>query len=258
MSAPNAKRNSHDSILYSTRISINYLSMTCLNNGAGPVRIWSHDGSMPDMAWKAYDGLGKREMRLRIVVAESRAWRWLERIAVMSLGLAILITITGIVFTRTVRLASTRAKPAAPAGIPAPHVASVPAVPPAEQPVAVPAPSPKVPDETAKAAPEVAVPPQSAGERHREVSAPPKTHGTWLRGRDPVVVVAATEADAAELRRHPNKLVDLIKSGSLFSVPNNSAVAVAVTDDGLVQVHVLDGASRGKDGWVPANRVVRQ
>lgn len=72
------------------------------------------------------------------------------------------------------------------------------------------------------------------------------------------MILVAAEADAAELLRHPDKLGDLIQSGSVFSVPNDTAVAIAETHAGLAQVHVLDGAFQGRDGWVRAAQVVRK
>jgi hypothetical protein len=72
------------------------------------------------------------------------------------------------------------------------------------------------------------------------------------------VAVAVAEVDAAELLQHPDRLVDLIRSGSLFSVPNDTEVEIVETHTGLTEIHVLDGAFQGRDGWVRADQVVRK
>jgi hypothetical protein len=205
---------------------------------------------------KAYDVLENLAMRLRIVVTESKTWRWAERIALAMLGLAILLSITGIVITGSRRPASRLTTSAVPAGNPPHHEASQPATSPPKHTVTAPEQNAEASVATARVVQSVPLPPRGAGEPRRGAGGP--NRGIRLRGRGSVVILAVAEADAAELLRHPNRLGDLIQSGSVFSVPNGTAAAIAETHAGLAQVHVLDGAFQGRDGWVRADQVARK
>jgi hypothetical protein len=70
------------------------------------------------------------------------------------------------------------------------------------------------------------------------------------------VILGVAEADAAALIEHPDSLAALIQSGSVFTVPNETAVAISSRNDRLIQVHVLSGVFQGRDGWVRADQVV--
>lgn len=194
-------------------------------------------------------------MRLRIVVAESKTWRWLEPVALVVLGLAILLSITGIVLTGTRHSASRRTESVVPAGNPPHQEGGLPATPPVEPAVTPPEQNAEASVATAKAVESVPTPPRGTGEPRPGVGEPEK-RGIRLRGKGPVVVLAVTEADAAELLQHPDRLVELIQNGSLFSVPNDTTVGITETHAGLAQVQILDGAFQGRDGWVRANQVV--
>ena len=205
---------------------------------------------------KAYDVLGNLEMRLRIIVSESKTWRWLECIGFAVLGFAILMSIAGIVLTGTRHQASRHTSSAVPAGNPQHHEASLPAAPPAEPAVAVREQDTKVSVATTRVVQSVLALPRGTGEPRPGFSETGR--GIRLRGKGSVVAVAVAEVDAAELLQHPDRLVDLIRSGSLFSVPNDTEVEIVETHTGLTEIHVLDGAFQGRDGWVRADQVVRK
>ena len=205
---------------------------------------------------KAYDVLGNLEMRLRIIVAESKTWRWLECIAFAVLGFAILMSIAGIVLTGTRHQASRHTSSAVPAGNPQHHEASLPAAPPAGACSCGPGARHQSVGRDHKGSAKCA----GSSARHGRTSPgfSETGRGIRLRGKGSVVAVAVAEVDAAELLQHPDRLVDLIRSGSLFSVPNDTEVEIVETHTGLTEIHVLDGAFQGRDGWVRADQVVRK
>ena len=183
---------------------------------------------------KAYDVLKNPQMRLRIVVAESRMWRWLERVGLVVVGFAAFMSVAGILTTAKDPGVS-HAVPEAPASIPVHPTESRPVEP-------VPVPAVRVPA------------PNTSTVKTRPPEAEVK-NGTWLRAKGSVVVVANSEAAASELLQHPEKLADLIQSGSLFSVPNDTPVEIVETRDGLSQVHILGPVFEGRGGWVRSDRV---
>jgi hypothetical protein len=77
-------------------------------------------------------------------------------------------------------------------------------------------------------------------------------NGSYLISRGSVVVIAADEATALRLRRRrrPENLSELIRQGSVFSVPTGTAAKILARNVGLVQVRILDTAMAGRDGWV--------
>ena len=195
-------------------------------------------------------------MRLRIFVSESKSWRWLEGFALATAGIAILWTATGIVLTRTRHPLSRRAPASEAAAAPAQHEAPGPVVAPPE-------PAAKAPEQgtesvmaTPKEVPSVPVPARARAAHRAEPD--DSSRGIRLRGKGSMVIVAVAEADSEELRRHPDRLPDLIRSGALFSVPTNTVVEVAETHDGFRRVHVLEGAFQGRDGWVRADQVTQK
>jgi hypothetical protein len=192
-------------------------------------------------------------MRLRIAIREPKKWRWLERVALAVLGLAIILSITAAVITGTRRPASRAVISPPPPGNPPRQAASVPPVSPPEQPATA-------ANQNVKPPVPVASVKQDAPAKPRRAAEPPAAtgpHGFRLRGKG-VVILAVTEEDAAELVRRPERLGDLIQSGSLFSVPSETPVEIAGTHDALTQVHVLDGPFQGRDGWVRASQIARK
>jgi len=209
----------------------------------------------PAYAPVGYDAIGNHEMRLRIITAESKAWRWLERFAIVILGGAILLSLAGIVLTRTRPSASRRPAPPPVAPAPLRHEAQpVATLPPEHLPVA-PEKESKPSATRPQQLPPLRVPATAAEKAVDRPKAGETRHGIRLRGKGPVVVLAATEADSEELIRHPELLADLIRSGSLFSVPTDTMVEIAGTHDGLSRVLVLEGAYQGRYGWVRAGQV---
>jgi hypothetical protein len=84
-------------------------------------------------------------------------------------------------------------------------------------------------------------------------------NGFYLIGRGSVVVVAADEATALRLRRRPRNVSELIRQGSVFSVPTGTAVKILARNAGLDQVRILESAMAGRDGWIhPGQLVVRR
>jgi hypothetical protein len=79
--------------------------------------------------------------------------------------------------------------------------------------------------------------------------------GFRLRSRGPVAVIAEEEAGAAELRKDPGRLSQLLQSGLLFSAPNHTAVAIEARHHGLVKVRILDPGMLDRVGWVRADQV---
>jgi len=75
---------------------------------------------------------------------------------------------------------------------------------------------------------------------------------SYLISRGSVVVIAADEATALRLRkpRRSENLSELIRQGSVFSVPTGTAAKIVAQNVGLVQVRILDSAMAGRDGWI--------
>ena len=195
-------------------------------------------------------------MRLRIVSDQSKTWRWLEPTALIMLGLAAVLTIAGMVLTGA-RHSNTRAD--VPVGN-SQHQTSPPsptAVFPVEQTVTVPEHNPEVSVETTSVVRPLPTLPRDTDEP-RPGAREPRNRGARLRDTVSVVVVAVTEADAAELRQYPRRIGELIQRGSVFGVPNSTPVTITEAHAGLAQVHVLAGAFLGRDGWVRDNQVARK
>jgi hypothetical protein len=79
--------------------------------------------------------------------------------------------------------------------------------------------------------------------------------GFQLRSRGSVAVLAESEAGAAELKKDPGRLAELIQSGLLFSAPNHTAVAIETSHDDLLKVRILDPPMLGRLGWIRADQV---
>jgi hypothetical protein len=205
---------------------------------------------------------GPFSMRLRIIVGPSGQRRAIERVALGLLGLAILLSVGGMVVKAI--------KPKSP-----PHAISVsgsPSVGEARradaQPAGQTAGDSKADVRPPLAAPRNANPEPQKGAAAETLSTPSPQHtakarpadgesnnGFQLRSGGSLAVLAYDEAAAAELREKPDVFSDLVQKGLLFTVPNHSAVAIEESHDGLLKIRILDGAAEGKVGWVRANQV---
>lgn len=82
--------------------------------------------------------------------------------------------------------------------------------------------------------------------------------GPHLRSKGSVVVVAADEAAALQLRRSSQSLGELIQQGSVFSVPNGTAVEILAKENGMVQIRILESTAAGKEGWTRPDQIVME
>ena len=79
--------------------------------------------------------------------------------------------------------------------------------------------------------------------------------GPHLQSQTPVAVVAVSEASALRLRRRSRSLGELIREGSVFSVPNGTAIAILERKNGLVRIRIMESALAGRDGWAQPSQV---
>ena len=78
-----------------------------------------------------------------------------------------------------------------------------------------------------------------------------------LEGDGRVAVLARDVASGLEVSRHPGRLDELVRSGSLFTVPPGTAVRVRNRKKTVVRVSVLSGPMAGQQGWAQASQVSR-
>jgi hypothetical protein len=81
-------------------------------------------------------------------------------------------------------------------------------------------------------------------------------HSLHLRGRGSVVVLALDAAAAFELQKHPDSLAQLVRNGSLFSVPGGTAITKQENKNGVIKVLIMEGTMAGREGWAPAGQAL--
>jgi hypothetical protein len=92
-----------------------------------------------------------------------------------------------------------------------------------------------------------------ADSRAKPAAEPPAPR---LRGDHSLVVLAVDQAAALRLGRGTQSLIELIRQGSVFSVPAGTAVSVLWLENGLIRVRILDGPMAGREGWAQPRQMV--
>jgi hypothetical protein len=70
------------------------------------------------------------------------------------------------------------------------------------------------------------------------------------------VVLALDAVAALELQKHPESLAQLVRNGSLFSVPDGTAITMQENKNGVIKVLIMEGAMAGREGWAPAGQAL--
>ncbi|HLK47335.1 MAG TPA: hypothetical protein VKT49_04320 [Bryobacteraceae bacterium] len=84
-------------------------------------------------------------------------------------------------------------------------------------------------------------------------SAPPQA---WrLQGNSPFVILGLEAPVVRELSRDPDRLHDLIQTGSLFTVPRGTAIQVREVENGVIKIEIKEGSMAGREGWVQASQI---
>lgn len=78
-----------------------------------------------------------------------------------------------------------------------------------------------------------------------------------LEGDGRVAVLARDVASGLEVSHHPGRLDELVRSGSLFTVPPGTAVRIRSRRKTVVRVSVLSGPMAGQQGWAQASQLSR-
>jgi hypothetical protein len=199
-----------------------------------------------------YDVVDSDSMRLRIIGIPAGQRRVMELVAVGLLGLAILLSVAGIVLRSIHRGSPPHVNPRS-ANPAHPRVLTPPANP-SGQPPSVPE-TVHLPVETRDGVVEaVPVPLPKPDDKPTPPEAVLKD-GFQLRSRGPVAVLAEEEEGAEELRKDPGRLGELVQSGRLFSAPNHTTVIIEVRHDNLVRVRILDPGMLDRVGWIRADQV---
>jgi hypothetical protein len=200
-------------------------------------------------------------MRIRITSMPARQGRFAERLAVVVLVFAIVLSVAGV----AVEKFRVRTPPQSPSVVQSTN----------PSPVAVPAPAP-IPAKPPEIAPEGDLHATGSREVKPVVETPPKPSklsvktgvapaprkdnapkgGFQLRGAGAVVMLAYEEAAAAQLRSDPRLVGDLVRRGLLFSVPVHTEVAIVEKRQGLVQVRIIGRTTGAILGWVQPDQVM--
>ena len=76
-----------------------------------------------------------------------------------------------------------------------------------------------------------------------------------LQGKKSVIVLGREAAVATELSQHPGSLRELIRNGSLFTVPRGTAIRLLQQNRLVSKVLITEGSMVGQEGWVPTWQV---
>lgn len=76
-----------------------------------------------------------------------------------------------------------------------------------------------------------------------------------LEGDGRVAVLARDVASGLEVSHHPGRLEELIRNGSLFTVPPGTAVRVRNRKKTVVRVSIVSGPMAGQQGWAQASQL---
>ena len=79
---------------------------------------------------------------------------------------------------------------------------------------------------------------------------------TRLVSKTSVAVLGLEASAVTELTEHPDRLGDLIQSGSLFTVPSGTPIQVLETENGVLRVEILQGSMAGREGWARGSQVM--
>jgi hypothetical protein len=178
----------------------------------------------------------------------------MERAAFGLLGLAILLTVAGIVAQGVKRKSPPHLTAVVQPDGPPHAEPTTPAANPAPQPASVPESEVHPPVAATKAA-VAKTPPSSKNTTKASRPAGEPKGGFQLDSGRPVAVLAYEEAAAAAVREEPGREAELLRGGLLFSAPNHTAVAIEDRHDGLVKVRILGAATQGTFGWIRADQV---
>lgn len=80
-----------------------------------------------------------------------------------------------------------------------------------------------------------------------------------LDGKGPVVVLGREASTALQLSQHPEKLSQLIQSGSLFTVPRGTMIKLLqgnrLGNRFVIKVRIMEGSKVGQEGWAQQSQV---
>jgi hypothetical protein len=196
-------------------------------------------------------------MRLRIIGIPAGQRRVVERVAFGLLGLAVLLSVAGMVLKGIKRRSPPHFITVLRSGSPSRLEVPTPAANPARQPAGVPEADVHLSVVVTKdVMPETPPTPASKHTAKPSPKAGERENGFQLRSGGPLAVLAYAEAAAVELRKDPGRLAELVQGGLLFGVPNDTAVTIEERHDGLLKVRILDTAMQGKVGWVRVDQVI--
>jgi hypothetical protein len=77
-----------------------------------------------------------------------------------------------------------------------------------------------------------------------------------LQGKKSVIVLAREAVAAMELSQHPGSLRELIRDGSLFTLPRGTTIELLQENRLVSKVLITEGSMVGQEGWVPTWQVL--